>query len=459
MKNNDYKKMELPFKKVMNSLVFFLILFYPYNISFKNYLFKNQISILVYYLVAIATFIFINFSELKKGFKSFSKPFILKTLFIYIIIFFLLFFRNEDILHKHFGVPFFSFLFAFLPIVFMTISSWKNLALNCIILFTIEHIIGTFFEIIFPNIYLKNILPLFPDFNSELLYQFEHSQMAGITQHYSTNAAYLLIGLIVLIFCFKNVKKSKNYKVFYFLLLSSNIIALFCTGKRTQVIFGLLSILITSIVFNVKNIGIYLKKITKKNMCLSLVILLSSLLFLVLLPRDANPVLRTIDGIKHGDLFSSRKPMYDLAISTFSENKLFGTGWGSYKYIYFNSQILKERTYMDAHNIYLQLLCEVGIIGFLFVILFFIYNMYVSYKLSKNHKKDRLYLKIFFCYQIYILFEGIVGNAFYDIPVLFPYTIFVCMMVNIKYFQKKESKEIENKFDNKTDGSFLNERM
>ena len=138
--------------------------------------------------------------------------------------------------------------------------------------------------------------------------------------------------------------------------------------------------------------------------------------------------------------------MNDLAINKFKESPVFGKGWGTYKYYYHNEIITQERSYMDAHNIYLQILSELGVFG---IAVFIGLNAYIvilvlKVKNSKNISK-KSYLYVFLAYHIYILLEGIVGNSFYDIPVLIPYGFFWAMMLNLKIEgENNERKNIDD---------------
>lgn len=145
-------------------------------------------------------------------------------------------------------------------------------------------------------------------------------------------------------------------------------------------------------------------------------------------------------------MFETRKPMYDLAIEKFQDNIIIGNGWGSYKYIYNQEMLNKEREYMDSHNIYLQLLCECGIIGFVVVVSGMLYVLIKSIKalvLNKSNETSRKYLQLCLAFQIYVMLDGILGNAFHDIPILYPYMLFNAFLFS--QLNNEREEEIWNK--------------
>lgn len=425
-------------RKVLMYIAFFIILFYPFNISFKDYIFPNQISVLVFYLIALVIMIIINFNNIKKSFKLYLKPTIVMLLlcFIFIIC------RNGDIINGHFGMPFFTIFLFILAVILSPAKEWKKISLNVMMIFILEHVFFSWFCYWNKDFYFSNILPLFPDFNKELIYQYEHNQIAGITQHYSTNATYLFIGIIVQIYYLKfNDKSKKILSLINILILLSTIGALLITGKRAQLIFGIIAIFTILCIKNRSKIKIKSISIT------SSFIIAIAILSIIFIPSILNPFIRTIDGFKNKDLMITRQPLYSLALEMFDKSKLIGNGWGTYKYFYHDMIQIKEREYMDTHNVYLQVLSEIGIIGFIVVIILFILMVYRGIKILL--KENNAYIAIFLTYHIYLMFEGIIGNAFFDIPVLIPYSIFIAMYLSNFNIIALEEIKIKEKSDKK----------
>ena len=413
---------------------FFVIFFYPFNISLKDYVYKNDFILFILMVISLLIIFIEHFYEIKKSIRYISSTAI-ATLFVLGMIIIV---RNGDIFNLHFGMPFFTIYSIILVCILASSKKWYKIALNVMLMFVMEHVIATIISFLFPQFYLNAIMPLFSDFNKELMYQFEHNQIAGLTQHYSTNAAYLLIGAIIEVFylkidCRQNRKKSL-FNIFFMII---TLLALLLTGKRTQIFGGLLSIIV---IYGIINRG-SLKKQAKKILLGSIITVTFIGILSIFIPEISGPITRTIESIEKKDLLASRRPMYELAIENYKQNKLFGSGWGTYKYLYNTSMALKERDYMDAHNIYLQMLCEIGIVGTGIILGLILYAMYRGITI-KASDEDEKYISIYLTYQLYILIEGFVGNAFYDVQVLIPYMIFTALLISCINIQNRGKEEI-----------------
>lgn len=109
---------------------------------------------------------------------------------------------------------------------------------------------------------------------------------------------------------------------------------------------------------------------------------------------------------------NGRLLLYTRAIELFQEVPWFGLGWGGYRA---NSGI----SGYEVHNIYLQLLCETGIIGTMVFVFFFVLLILKTIKCIEILKSENLKLYVFwlffslFC-QLYFLSYGITGHPLYD---------------------------------------------
>lgn len=443
--NNFFENCEKKYEIIM-FVAFFILFGYVYNIGLKEYIFPNQILIIGAFVIAAILIICANYQEYKR-----KKIVNSKNKYMCIILMILLVcvtFRNGDLINKHFGSPFYTIYAIFLIFSLSFSGRWYKCFKNVIIIFTLEHIIATIFCYAFPEIYLKYILPIFPEsVKAMLIGQHNAGEIAGITQHYSTNALYLVVGFIINFFEIDFSSKNKK-NIFYIVMLTINFFALLLTGKRVQVIFSVMIILM----INLLNGNINFKKEKKKIFIISVVLILFFIILAIFIPNIITPFKRTWEGFRKGDMFNSRKPLYSLAVKEFKEHPFVGIGWGNYKYEYSQKVVEKEMDLMDTHNIYLQLLCETGILGFIFFMTLFTVIFIKGLKEILN-KRNRTYmtnLSRFIAFECYFLIEGFFGNTLYDIMIFLPFSCLIGLMMNYLIYKEKNImiEEKNEKIDN-----------
>lgn len=410
------------------------ILFYAYNISFKDYIFPN---IVVLALLIILDVVIIFILNIKKIISFYKDKETWKFLLMMLLCVLLVLFRNWNIKNSNYGLPFFTVISILLCTLLAPIKDSQKIIKNIVIFFTIEHVIGTFFCFLFPEIYRMHIMPIFTTSQPELMFEFEHRQIAGITHHYSTNATYLLIGIFVEIFTLSyDIKKDKKKTIVNYVILSCSILALLLTGKRAQVIGGMAVIILFLIIKNKDFIKEYFKKIMIS--VLAVILVLISVSFVI--PTIKEPLMRTINSIKTGDLFETRKPMYNLAIEMFKEKPILGNGWGAFKYYYHENIQIKEKEYMETHNIYLQMFAEIGIIGTAYFLIALGLCFYIQYKYFIKNKNNKFVILSVALFTYYIFIEGLIGNPLYEIPVFIPCMLLMSSSLNY-CFSKGEKDE------------------
>ena len=428
-------------KKNYNILMYiglFLLFFYSYNYTLSDKIYPNSIILFLNFFVSaicmiIANGPYINLENIKKW---------KKFIFVLILLLILILNRNGEIMHGHLGQPFCTVFSIFLIFILSFTDRWYKPAIKIILLFTLFHALFTIFCYFMPEFYLKNIMPLFPKYKNELLYQFNHHQIAGFTQHYSTNALYLSIGIIVSTFNIKlNFKTEKVKSIINIILYILIITALLLTGKRTQILFLILIIMLAYILKQRKNIKNAIKNIGLFALIFACFIFILSFI----IPTIANSFIRIFNTIGNFGEFNTRIPLYKLAIDKFLEKPIFGWGWSNYRYVYHTVMNNKEREFMSAHCIYLQSLMEIGIAGSIVLYSNYLFLLIQSVKNILIAKKNIIikYCYFFFAFHLYFLLEGLFGNSLYDISILIPYCTLVGLFIYIYYNQDKNTKKEE----------------
>lgn len=254
------------------------------------------------------------------------------------------------------------------------------------------------------------------------------------------NAAYAAsIGFVFAYSCYL-----KKTQVKFLLLSFYYIVAIFFTGKRISILM-LLFMIISSIYVNNKDKH-YLHK--SKKYILSAIILF--FIVLIAFPEVRSSVGKIIGLFQNDgstDITSSRATLlWPVGISMFMKNPLFGSGLCTYnknmRLYYKDSGSILANWSTNAHNIYLQTLAELGIIGACILYGCFIYNLTHTVRLYRKVKDvdDKQLCIISLGIQVVFLLVGITENTFYTPAQLATYLIAIGIEVamNKKYKYKGE---------------------
>ncbi len=241
--------------------------------------------------------------------------------------------------------------------------------------------------------------------------------LSGFTTNTGFTVNYIFVGILAIISERIGVKKWRRSNI---ILLVAMVMALLFTGKRAPIMFALLSLIL---VYLIPSRGSEkLKRLWR------IFLIVAGIIVFYVLFRDVlaqipglGRIVSFVDGVIAGeDVSHGRTRLYLWALEQFRDHPIFGIGWGRYR-----STVVGVATYskeLDAHNVYLQLLCETGIVGFVFFCGAFIIswvmakNSYCQCVKSKNriNAKWKAVLFFSFCYQTYFLFYCLTGNPLYD---------------------------------------------
>lgn len=135
---------------------------------------------------------------------------------------------------------------------------------------------------------------------------------------------------------------------------------------------------------------------------------------------------------------NGRMYYWTSAIEIWEKNKFTGIGMGSFsKYFDQYYHRLGNLEAYDAHNIYLQMLAEIGTVGFLLFCSFFVIAFLKTLRMTFNKyvRDNSKYLLIvyFSLYiQIWFIIYGLSGNALYGPSQFYIYILGVSMMISVK---------------------------
>lgn len=273
--------------------------------------------------------------------------------------------------------------------------------------------IGCYIGFLFPTFYRTYILPLFKE-NDYRLITFVLNSVKGAQGGFVSQSGYasyfLCIG-IGAVYCFRDYFKSRTSSLLLFTLF---VLALLLTQKRSPLIMFIIAICFVYYISGRGNDRL-------KRFFYILLALLGVYIILSMLVASGtnveiiNKIYEVIEGIISGDGINDtgRTQLYGQAVLYFLQYPLTGIGWMNYKNLF----VLRKT---HVHNIYLQLLCETGLVGFLIYIAFFIFNIIKTCRIMKQLSYDgQNDLALCWCHfslyiQIFFLLFGITENPLYD---------------------------------------------
>lgn len=415
-----------------SSVFVFLLLLYSNLISLKKYIYGgSEIVIAASVLLPLAFFIFTAFSKSSTIHVSVVE-------FLWIFSLFFIIYKNVDFKHGEMGILI-HYMILVLLLVFCKYSvSWMSAYSKLMVGFSILHTSCSILFFIIPGFYEQYIVKLFDtSYYSQLVSWYRDGYATGLATHYSQNGIYLAIATGVS-FCKLINSRRKSVNLIFFV---SCLAALLMSGKRGPLVFSILAIIITYYVFTSNK---------PLNRMFKLAFLLSIFVIAFFVILNYVPALSgTLDRFTYdGDITGGRIELYQYAWQWFKEAPFTGIGWGGYPYkinYTYIGLIYGQTANMYVHNVYLQLLCEVGIPGFIYFLCCFGVTLYKTVKLLTDSRKGRLecpqsytyYLTISLFIQMFFIQYCMSGNALYDYPVLYPYLLSCAIPITIDFIMKR----------------------
>ena len=333
----------------------------------------------------------------------------------------------------------------------MDVSFLKRIA-NYLFCFSVIHAIGVYLQLFFPTAMaavMKYVLSSNGYSAWERIVRFGFK--SGFTHQTSHTALYLIIGILCVTYA-KEYSKKKFLGMFAFFM-----IPLFLQGKRTHLIILLVLLMIAYVLMEAPS-----KRI--QHLFFGGITLLIVWNFVV----PYLPSLSNLNGVL-GRIFttiytfeergfmgvvetSGRETLYTVSLQLFRTNPLTGNGWG-----YFQIYLGQNYDRVTAvHNVYLQLLCETGILG---LVCFLLGQMVMLGRLFKTRNKISdnignalLYKKMWkiaFFGEMFFSIYAFTGNPLYNSDYLIFY--FMCIIMNeviINIIEQTSKEEINEEIYN-----------
>lgn len=241
--------------------------------------------------------------------------------------------------------------------------------------------------------------------------------------------AVLLLGS-GLYYLYFNKKNSGSFvsRFFGFGIAIIGVYGILMTAKRGLLVGAFIAAFVSYIVYRKANHTPVIK------ICIASIIVVSfSLVLFSQLSVTENMLIRFIDN---DNLFTNRLDIYAIIFKKFGSSPFIGTGTAS----------AFSLLGIGGHNIYLTVLMENGIIGFIAFVSAIVYSIGCSISLAMKIGKSGLYKELPFLLfalyiQIFFMIYGMSGNPLYDNYILYFYIFTLMICKNIEFTFKSEIKE------------------
>lgn len=292
------------------------------------------------------------------------------------------------------------------------------------------------FQYFWPSIYFDSIWPLFKSNYGIVILQLWRSSLTiptGLTHQIGFTIGYVVVGVGTLFFTNKD-----NHKLRRMFLALLFLTALLLSKKRMHFvasIFCLVFVYLISVPIN-KGVNRLIKVAVLSAIVLFITIKISEIYNIDnVFNRLQNSILLLQEG---KNIATSRSILSEEAINIWRNYPIFGVGWRGFASLGYD--------YTTVHNIFLQLLCETGILGLICFISPLIYSFIVTFMAVIAHRghKDLMYNYLCFSmyYQAFFLLYCFTGNPLYDYSYIIP--LFIAIAISNDYRQRGQRDLFEN---------------
>lgn len=262
---------------------------------------------------------------------------------------------------------------------------------------------------------------------SNALRYYNRGYMSGLCEHFSSNGMYLGIGLFFFverIFYCNRTKKRNIYTFLYFLGALITLYALILSSKRSPLLAFAIGIIFVYLVKNSKNVV--------RNIIILLVAVIAiyfAYIWLVPYIPGLDTIVNKFLELEDSDagILNGRGGLWEIALNMFNSNPLFGQGFGAYAE--YSADLDAITT--SAHNYYLQIMAELGIVGLVLYLAAFVsalaFTIIMLKKFLKSDAENKnemiMALSISLGIQVFVLVYNLTATALMYYYILIPYFI------------------------------------
>lgn len=318
----------------------------------------------------------------------------------------------------------FRIIFGIIICLFLSLQDeWLSKLKGLLLLFSGSAVFFTFLFWLIPSLYshVVDFYGYFPPGTGQLKYGYR----AGITAHYSQNGIFIavfIMTLVTLIIAESAKRRSKYTNRLRLIVAAMAFLAFLLNGKRGTLVWCIVAVILTWFVSTEKKSKFITRMIVIA--CVSVVLFQ----FAVENIPSLNFIVERFSELGSDNSSTDRFAMWGLALLNFTRSPLLGIGFLNFREQYSTNlaaQFIRDLTdissyrRLDAHNVYIQVLCEMGIIGFLLYISAVILLLKYTIKALKHFSHTQNYqykyaAMLSFCFQVFYLLYSLSGNCLYD---------------------------------------------
>ena len=368
-----------------------------------------------------------------KGFRiSFKSDFILWVIFVGVIWLRSVYFSNALLIYNV------TFTLLVILMAVCKESTLGNRIIKIILVFSIAQLLFVFLEAIAGN-YMSALLRLIMNdryFSAENANIINGISFAALSE---SNNVVTYSCVFCLAFGFyggaNHDSRKKNYWIRIFCIAAPIFVVLFLQRQRSNLLAIPFSFLLSFLLcFKKKNNGKLIRVLTI--IAFALIIFLVALPYLKTIP-SISKLTNTFEMLLNGEeALEGRSLLYSRAFEMWKSKPLFGYGW--FEYYRLNQGILADNVYSHAHNIVLELMVDLGIIGTIVILLPMIYTFVLNVKTLKKaashgHLEYSGYFKLTLFFQCFFFIDSLLHVSFYNVSILIIYMLVCISFFSLRY--------------------------
>lgn len=414
-------------KKIFEKIIVIVCLLVPYTCSifpalFGRYMRSGDVFIISIVLILINAFARRTFTiRLSKWFVP--------SILIFLIPILSMLVKGIEV-QNEFLQYFTALLMAFF---FSQYHDWQSFTLRIFQYLGLFYAVTVIVQILFPVPFYYLAVTLLPK-NALASYSLliSNGYASGITSQASIVCCYLVMGIASIVSRIITAREySEKIKAFDVFQLGIIIAGLLLTGKRGHLVFTTLSIFLV----------LYFLTNGKPDRKIKLVFGAATIICIFYVgyvsfgSKSDSQLFSSIDRLLGSESIDSvlngRSNYYEIMKRIISTNGLFGIGWDHFRNFSINNN--------NGHNIYLQIVCELGaFIGIVYILLLLLVLRQAVKKLQyahSNHNElsSRYFLNTTFVVLSLVFFTtyGLTGNPLYDTEYIAYLSIMITMFLTL----------------------------